>query len=113
MKRITVADSGFGALSTLRELRHRDENADITLIAPRAELIYSPGLIWIPAGLRNHDDLLVNIIDRLGKGMLVYRNATLTIVTLPGHLLHVVKRQFKKRYLSRCGHFGQLTMRTN
>jgi sulfide:quinone oxidoreductase len=32
--------AGFGALSTVRE---------ITVIAPRAELHYLPGIIWIPS----------------------------------------------------------------
>ena len=38
--RITVLGAGFGALSTVRELRQRDAHAQITLVAPRAELHY-------------------------------------------------------------------------
>ena len=49
---ITVIGAGFGALSTVREIRQRDPNAHITLVAPRAELHYLPGIIWIPSGLR-------------------------------------------------------------
>lgn len=56
---ITVIGAGFGALSTVRELRRRDAQADITLLAPRAELHYLPGIIWIPAGLRTREQLVV------------------------------------------------------
>ena len=54
---ITVLGAGFGALSTVRELRRRDAGARITLVAPRAELHYLPGIIWIPSGLRSRADL--------------------------------------------------------
>ena len=57
--RITIIGAGFGALSTVREIRQRDANAEITLIAPRAELHYLPGIIWIPAGLRTREQLIV------------------------------------------------------
>src|SRR5512133_3938829 len=56
---VTVIGSGFGALSTVRELRKHDAQADITLIAPRAELHYLPGIIWIPCGLRRREQLIV------------------------------------------------------
>ncbi|MGI9215787.1 MAG: NAD(P)/FAD-dependent oxidoreductase [Hydrogenophaga sp.] len=57
--RITIIGAGFGALSTVRELRQRDGAAEITLIAPRAELHYLPGIIWIPCGLRKREQLVV------------------------------------------------------
>lgn len=56
---ITILGAGFGALSSVRELRQRDRHARITLIAPRAELHYLPGSIWIPSGLRTRADLTV------------------------------------------------------
>ena len=56
---ITVIGSGFGALATVRELRRRDARCAITLIAPRAELHYLPGIIWIPSGLRTREQLIV------------------------------------------------------
>jgi sulfide:quinone oxidoreductase len=56
---IAVIGSGFGALSAVRELRKRDGQADITLIAPRAELHYLPGIIWIPSGLRRREQIIV------------------------------------------------------
>lgn len=56
---ITIIGAGFGALSSVREIRQRDAHARITLIAPRAELHYLPGIIWIPSGLRSREQLVV------------------------------------------------------
>jgi len=60
---ITVIGSGFGALSTVRALRKHDAQADITLISPRAELHYLPGIIWIPSGLRRREQLIVPLAN--------------------------------------------------
>lgn len=65
--RITVLGAGFGALSTVRELRRRDARAEITLVAPRAELHYLPGIIWIPSGLRTRADLVVPLDNFLRR----------------------------------------------
>ena len=59
VQRITVIGAGFGALSTVRELRRRDPRVDITVVSPRAELHYLPGIIWIPSGLRRREQLVV------------------------------------------------------
>ena len=56
---ITVIGAGFGALSTVREIRQPDPDAHITLVAPLAELHYLPGIIWIPSGLRTREQLVV------------------------------------------------------
>ncbi len=61
MHHITLVGAGFGALTAARELRRRDDTAEITLIAPRAELVYLPSLIWIPCGLRQGNDLRVDL----------------------------------------------------
>ena len=68
--RITVLGAGFAGLSTVRELRRRDPQAQITLVAPRAELHYLPGIIWIPSGLRQRRDLVVPL-DNFFKRMKV------------------------------------------
>ncbi len=57
--RVTVLGAGFAALSSIRELRRRSADIEITLVAPRAELHYLPGIIWIPSGLRSRRDLIV------------------------------------------------------
>jgi sulfide:quinone oxidoreductase len=56
---ITILGSGFGALSAVRELRARGCKDAITLISPRSELHYLPGIIWIPSGLRTREQLIV------------------------------------------------------
>jgi sulfide:quinone oxidoreductase len=58
-QRIVVLGAGFAGLSTIREIRRGDADVPITLVAPRAELHYLPGIIWIPSGLRRREDLVV------------------------------------------------------
>ncbi|MDO8261736.1 MAG: FAD-dependent oxidoreductase [Gallionella sp.] len=59
MKRITIIGAGFAALSAAHKLRQLDAGAEITLIAPKAELVFLPSLIWIPSGMRKADDLRI------------------------------------------------------
>ena len=59
MKQITIIGIGFAALSAARKLRQLDTEAEITLIAPRPELIFLPSLIWIPSGKRKAQDLRI------------------------------------------------------
>ncbi len=61
--RITIIGAGFGALSAVRVLRQQDSQAEITLISPRAELHYLPGIIWIPSGLRTREQLVVPLAN--------------------------------------------------
>jgi sulfide:quinone oxidoreductase len=68
MQQITVIGCGFAALTAVRQLRKRAPRAQITMIAPRAELIYYPSLIWIPSGLRRGEDLRIPVqgfLDRM------------------------------------------------
>ncbi|MCP4008479.1 MAG: FAD-dependent oxidoreductase [Proteobacteria bacterium] len=62
MKKITIIGSGFAALTAIRKLRKQDKAVEITLIAPCAEFHYLPGMIWIPAGLRKREDLIVPLM---------------------------------------------------
>ena len=57
--RIVILGAGFAALTTVRELRKRAPKARITLVAPKAEFVYLPSLIWIPSGLRRGADLIL------------------------------------------------------
>ncbi len=77
-QRITVIGAGFGALSTVRELRARDRHAEITLVAPRAELHYLPGIIWIPCGLRTREQLVVPLDHFLSRMNVQHRAAEVT-----------------------------------
>lgn len=57
--RIAILGAGFAALTAVRELRKHSSQAHITLIAPKAEFVYLPSLIWIPSGLRKGSDLIL------------------------------------------------------
>ncbi len=59
MKKVTIVGSGFAALTAVRELRKREAEAEITLVSPQAVFEYLPGIIWIPPGLRQGDDLRI------------------------------------------------------
>lgn len=59
MAHITVLGSGFGALTTIRELRRQGVEDEITVISPRDELHYLPSSIWLPAGLRKGSALKI------------------------------------------------------
>ena len=64
--RIVILGAGFAALTAVRELRKRAPKARLTLVAPKAEFIYLPSLIWIPSGLRKGSDLILPL-DRFLK----------------------------------------------
>ena len=66
--RISIIGSGFAGLTAVRTVRARDPEAEITVIAPRAELVYLPSLIWIPAGLRKPGDVVIPL-DRFYRRM--------------------------------------------
>ena len=57
--RIVILGAGFAALTAVRELRKRAPKARIALVAPKAEFVYLPSLIWIPSGLRQGSDLVL------------------------------------------------------
>lgn len=67
--RIVILGAGFAALTAARELRHRAPGANISLVAPSAEFVYLPSLIWIPPGIRKGSDLIIP----LGRFLKKYR----------------------------------------
>jgi sulfide:quinone oxidoreductase len=89
--RITVLGAGFGALSTVRELRRRDRAARITLVAPRAELHYLPGIIWIPSGLRTRADLVVPLDNFLRRMDVHFHPAEVTSLADGGRTVHTTQ----------------------
>lgn len=64
---IVILGCGFAALTAVRELRRRDRDVRITLVAPKAELMYYPSLIWVPAGLRRGADLRIDVSGFLAE----------------------------------------------
>ena len=78
MTHICIIGSGFGALTAASTLRKLNNDINITLIAPKAEFIYFPSLIWIPSGLRKGDDLRVDLSRFFKKHRIVFEAGTVT-----------------------------------
>lgn len=76
--RIVVIGSGFAALTAVRALRKRDRQASITLVAPRAELMYYPSLIWVPSGLRRGADLAIDVSAFLAEHNVAFHSGRVT-----------------------------------
>lgn len=85
--RITVLGAGFAGLSTIRELRRRDPHVEITLVAPRAELHYLPGIIWIPSGQRKREDLIVPLDNFLRRMRVRFIAAEVTGLSEQGRVV--------------------------
>ena len=86
--RISILGAGFGGLSAIRELRQRDAQAEITLIAPRAELHYLPGIIWIPSGLRKREDLVVPLDSFMRRQRVKFVAAEVSGLSEGGRVVH-------------------------
>ena len=94
MTHIAIIGAGFGALSAAKELRKHNNSVKITLIAPKAEFIYAPSLIWIPSGLRSGDDLRISLDKFLSKYQVEFHQGTVsalqnegrTVVTEQGNI---------------------------
>lgn len=76
--RITILGAGFAALRAARELRKRAPKAFISLIAPQAEFVYLPSLIWIPSGLRRGEELILPLQNFLKKYRINHCPCTVT-----------------------------------
>ena len=61
MHRVTIVGSGFGALTSVQTLREGGFKGDVTVVSPRAEFVYYPGLIWVPSGRRSGEDLRLDL----------------------------------------------------
>jgi sulfide:quinone oxidoreductase len=70
MKKITIIGSGFAGLTAVRTIRKQDKTAEITLISPKAELVYMPSLIWVPSGAAGKKDIVIPL-DNFFKRMSV------------------------------------------
>jgi len=79
--RLSVIGSGFAAITALRALRARNPQAQITLIAPRAEFVFLPSLIWIPSGQRRPDDLVVPLDNFLRRLRIDFHGAEVSGLT--------------------------------
>ena len=91
MKKITVIGAGFAGLKAIKQLRQLDKNSEITLISPRAELHYLPGIIWIPNGLRTREDLTVPLANFFKRERVNLHQASVTGVSADGRIVHTDK----------------------
>lgn len=76
--RLAVLGAGFAALRAARELRRRAPAATVTLVAPRAEFVYLPSLMWIPVGLRRGSELVLPLDRFLARQRIGFHAATVT-----------------------------------
>ncbi len=86
--RITVVGSGFAGVTALRTLRAQDRDAELTLVAPAAELHYLPGAIWLPSGKRTRDDLVVPLANFLRRQRIAFHGAHATGLSPDARVLH-------------------------
>lgn len=78
MSKISIIGSGFAALTAVTNIRKLDQQAEITLIAPKAEFIYFPSLIWLPSGVRTGDDIRIDLTKFIKKHNLKFHAGKVT-----------------------------------
>jgi sulfide:quinone oxidoreductase len=76
--RISILGAGFAALTAAKALRRQLPAAAITLIAPAPEFVYYPSLIWVPTGLRNGDELRLDLTAFLQRQQLTFHAGRVT-----------------------------------
>jgi sulfide:quinone oxidoreductase len=76
--RVGIIGAGFAALTAAKELRRHLPDADIALIAPVAEFVYYPSLIWLPSGLRRGEDLRLNLSGWLARHRISFHQGRVT-----------------------------------
>lgn len=84
---IVILGAGFAALTAARELRRRAPNALITLVAPKAEFVYLPSLIWVPTGIRKSNDLVLPLATFLRNHRLRFQAASVTGLEAGGRVV--------------------------
>lgn len=85
--KITILGAGFAGLTAVRKLRKALPDAEITLVAPRAEFFYLPSLIWVPSGLRDPEDLRIDLEGFLHRHAVHFHRARVLAVREGGRLV--------------------------
>ena len=93
--KITIIGSGFGALTAVKKYRKLNKNAEITVISPKAELIYLPSLIWIPSGLRTRKDLSIDLTHFFAKQKVQHYQGLVTSISDDGRTVYTNKGSIK------------------
>ena len=83
-QRITIIGAGFAALTAIKAIRKRNEKTLITLVAPKAEFIYLPSLIWIPSGKRTGDNIRIDLNAFFAKHNVNYFSGSVTAIKNSG-----------------------------
>lgn len=78
MSHIVIVGAGFAACTAVKTLRKKGFEGKISLVAPRAELFYYPSLIWVPAGKRTYQELVIPLHDFLKKKQVDYIQSRVT-----------------------------------
>ncbi len=78
MKKITIIGAGFAGLTAVRQIRKLDKTCEITLVAPHAELHYLPSLIWVPAGLRKREDIIIPLDNFFRRMNVTFHKGSVT-----------------------------------
>lgn len=99
MTHIMILGSGFGALTAVRELRKSGVRAQITVVSPSNHLTYLPSLIWMPSGLRNADDIDVNLEKFFARENVVWHQGSVVNVTDGGRTVETDTGTLTNDYL--------------
>lgn len=84
---IIIIGGGFAAITAVQSLRKKAPNANIKLIAPQAEFIYYPSLIWLPSGLRKESDLKVDLQNFFSKHQVEFVAASVSEIKAKGRIV--------------------------
>jgi len=88
MSRVTVVGAGFGALTAVRKLRALDRQVQIDVVAPKAEFVFYPGTIWVPTGLRQPEDLVIDLNNFFARMNVTFHAAEASGLSADGRTLH-------------------------
>jgi len=91
MYRVTIIGAGFAGLTAVKQLRRISRHVEITLISPRDELHYLPGIIWIPSGLRKREDLIVPLGNYFKRKNVIFVQGNVTGLSDDGRTVHTDK----------------------
>lgn len=86
--RIIILGTGFAALTAIKQTRKQAPDAQITVIAPRKELVYLPSIIWIPAGLRQGSDLRIDLTNFFTRQRVEFIQASVKDISNQGRMVH-------------------------
>lgn len=91
---ITILGTGFAAMTAIKQTRKKAPQAEITVIAPQAKMIYLPSLIWIPSGLKKGSDLEIDLTNFFTKQKVKFIKASVKTITNEGRTVVTDQGEF-------------------